>query len=337
MRKYLVVLTFLLAADQLIGAEPHYLDRYKPVAIWTLDQSPDSENLSDTSGQLKAVVHGGTPLPGYIDGARDFLSKAWDFNEVNSSLRSESKGRLQTIGDMEDTKGVSLSFWMKCPKERLQNQHRVINGAGIEVSMKHMNFGALAVGFGNYRIDFGGYRWGGPKAFDGEWHHVVATVDFSSRRNNLVMYLDGEEAHRADGVSNASFNSTNPRAVFHIGARRNGGHQFSGALDDVAVFDYPLSAEQVNAIHTGPVFAGLAQEVYLPDSAKLRGVVPEGVALSWSKKSGKGEVSFADAAKASTEATFSAPGDYVLNFRAEGFASQSLKVSVQPSCGSALG
>ena len=40
------------------AAERHYLARYAPVAIWTLDQEPASENLSDTSGRLKAKVHG---------------------------------------------------------------------------------------------------------------------------------------------------------------------------------------------------------------------------------------------------------------------------------------
>jgi len=111
-----------LPASSSSAAQPHYLDRYKPVAIWTLDQAPTSDNLSDTSGQLKATVHGDNEkgLPKHVDGARDFLGKAWDFNGVPTSFRSEATGRLQTLGDMERTKGISVSFWMKAPIERLQ-------------------------------------------------------------------------------------------------------------------------------------------------------------------------------------------------------------------------
>ena len=146
----------------------------------------------------------------------------------------------------------------------------------------------MGISFGpGYGVNFGHYDPAGLRAFDGKWHHIVATVDFSSRRRNLVMYLDGQEVNRADGAANASFNDSNPRTAFFIGARRNGGHPFSGALDDVAVFDYPLAPDQVLGIYTGPVFAGVSQEIYLPDTATLKSTAPEGVAVSWSRKSGK--------------------------------------------------
>ena len=71
------------------------------------------------------------------------------------------------------------------------------------------------------------------------------------------------------------------------------------------------------------VEAGADQTVYLPASAVLAGGVsddglPEGSALSllWSKVSGPGSVVFADAHAASTAASFSAAGTYVLRLSA---------------------
>ncbi len=130
-----VAITFLTAIAA--AAEPHYLDRYKPVAVWTLDPSPTAENLSDTSGKLKAKVHGDRKkgLPKLVGGARDFLGKAWDFNGVSTSFRSEATGRMQTLGDMENTKGISVSLWMKAPIERLQNHYRVFGHPAVEATM----------------------------------------------------------------------------------------------------------------------------------------------------------------------------------------------------------
>jgi len=64
-----------LSAD----AAEHYLDRYEPVANWTLDQSPESKTLSDTTGQYKSLLIGQTDkrLPRQVAGARVFLSKAF--------------------------------------------------------------------------------------------------------------------------------------------------------------------------------------------------------------------------------------------------------------------
>jgi K319-like protein len=86
--------------------------------------------------------------------------------------------------------------------------------------------------------------------------------------------------------------------------------------DDVAVIVIPPNqAPSVNA--------GADQTVFLPATASLSGSVtddglPQGstVAVSWSKVSGPGTVTFADASAAATTASFSIAGDYVLRLTA---------------------
>lgn len=76
-------------------------------------------------------------------------------------------------------------------------------------------------------------------AIDGDWHHLVFTKDGM----DLALYLDGAAVGTATdipGISNGGF--------FTIGARTNAGQAvFQGALDEIALYDYPLSAEQVAA------------------------------------------------------------------------------------------
>jgi len=89
----LSIVALMFGVVHVAATEPHYLDRYDPVAIWTLNQKPGTEGMSDTSGNLEVQTHGPEPYPAFVDGARDFLGKAWDFYGVDSSFRSEFNGR----------------------------------------------------------------------------------------------------------------------------------------------------------------------------------------------------------------------------------------------------
>jgi len=62
--------------------------------------------------------------------------------------------------------------------------------------------------------------------------------------------------------------------------------------------------------------AGIDRVVVLPAKTFLRGSAGPGTSVTWTKESGPGDVSFADAKAAITTATFSAPGEYVLKLTA---------------------
>lgn len=313
------------------ASKSHYLDRYEPVAIYALDDDPNAATVGDAHGKFPAVLHrkeSGTPA--VVKGARDFTGQAWNFKGVPSSLRSQVNGDFHSLGDIEQTNGISVSFWMQLPLTDMQSNHRAFGHPAVEATIGTIGYGGLGIHFGN------GYHVGwdrniGYKAFDGQWHHVTATADFTNTRDNVALYLDGREVARVDGVSNNSFNSTKPKDYFYVGARRNGGHDFSGRLDDVALFSYTLSPEQVQAIYHGPVYAGAPIDVYLPDTTTLNGIAPDDARLVWSVHSGPGEVRFADAWKPDTAVKFDTPGSYELTLQVEGYdAKQTLQVTVHP-------
>lgn len=76
-----------------------------------------------------------------------------------------------------------------------------------------------------------------------KWSHLVATYDGT----DVVLYVDGQEAMRrpqTPGLDPAA------GAIFSIGARASGKvPDYRGALDEVAVYDHPLSAARVAAHH----------------------------------------------------------------------------------------
>lgn len=95
---------------------------------------------------------------------------------------------------------------------------------------------------------------------------------------------------------------------------------FSGTRPDAGAYQYHPS-EPTN--QTPVVSAGADAAITLPASASLNGSatddgLPAGPALSftWSKVSGPGTVAFVSASSATTTATFSAAGTYVLRFAA---------------------
>jgi DUF1680 family protein len=92
--------------------------------------------------------------------------------------------------------------------------------------------------------------------------------------------------------------------------------------------------------HFAPVVkAGIERSVVLPGATYLSGFVKgsaspgKSLVVSWTKDSGPGSVVFANANSATTSATFSTPGDYVLKFTANdgvGDSSDTVKVTACP-------
>jgi len=105
-------------------------------------------------------------------------------------------------------------------------------------------------------------------------------------------------------------------------------HQANGTSSDI-IFDLFLNGDAF-AVNTAPVAnAGSDQTITLPAAATLNGTVhddglpvPPGLlTLAWSKVSGPGTVTFANAAAPNTSASFSTAGTYVLRLTANDGAS----------------
>ncbi len=146
---------------------------------------------------------------------------------------------------------------------------------------------------------------------------------------------------KVNGPGDVSFgnaNAANTSASFNTAGnyvlRLNASDGQLGADDDITVtVNPPNQAPTVNA--------GTNQTIALPATANLNGLAiddgfPVGSSLSvgWSRSSGPGEVTFANANSLTTLASFSEPGVYVLKLTAddsEEATSSELTISVSPA------
>jgi fibro-slime domain-containing protein/RHS repeat-associated protein len=136
-----------------------------------------------------------------------------------------------------------------------------------------------------------------------------------------------------------------------------GGFNFRGQIDEVNLFNRPLTPPEMLAIynarsggmckdqvnHPPAVNAGPDQTITVRDAATLPGTAtddgrPEGstLAISWSVISGPGTVTFENSQQAGTTATFSLPGTYVLRLTGSDsdlISDDDVVITVNPSAG----
>jgi hypothetical protein len=159
---------------------------------------------------------------------------------------------------------------------------------------------------------------------DGNWHHYCATVG----SGGLTVYLDGNQ-RVTDAAIGGTF--TLPGNIY-IGGRSdlNAGRFFGGKIDDVRIYSQALVAADVMNLYSGgpanvapTANASTAYpKVMIPNALTLTGTIsddglPNGTCTAaWSMVSGPGTVAFANPAAASTTATFSTAGTYMLQLTA---------------------
>ena len=169
--------------------------------------------------------------------------------------------------------------------------------------------------------------------------HVAVTYDGTTIR----LYVDGVQ--NASGVASFAINANDlPLAIADL-SNLPTDRYFQGAMDDVRLYHRALSPAEIaalaNPVNQPPtVNAGPDQNVTLPGAATLSGIAtddglpsPGTLSTTWSKVSGPGTVTFADASILATTATFSAAGTYVLRLSADDSALQAsdeLTVTVNP-------
>ncbi len=96
----------------------------------------------------------------------------------------------------------------------------------------------------------------------GEWHHVFATYDGSSRATGLKIYIDGKP-QEVNVEQNGLSETIQAETPLYVG-RRNPGSQFSGLVDDVRIYDVELTPKEVatlaGADPIGPILATKREE-----------------------------------------------------------------------------
>ncbi len=233
----------------------------------------------NNSSQLSAVTHSYSPTPitSYdlsdcnITGKHDIsmLDVGGDFQMNNnpnltgvthsfSSLSTSFDGMNDFVDmgnnlDFTNTDAFSISCWFKRTRSGVSEflvskQDSTSNSRGYTLLIP-FDDNRVTVVIRNNTASSGRLIVDCTTAItDTNWHNIIMTYDGSSNVSGINLYLDG---NNDTGVTSGTLSATiSNTASFQIGAK-NGSNEFSGNLDEVAVWNTELSASDVTTIYNG--------------------------------------------------------------------------------------
>jgi hypothetical protein len=191
-----------------------------------------------TNGRDAAGINGIAFAPGRV-------AQAFDFNGIMESV---------DLGPWFDYQVFTVSLWVKAGPSQvpyadiMDNNHTEARGWVVQSENKtdaaksYFGWGCAGVGY----VNFGLVR--------GQWHHLALAVDASHTGR---FYFDGALLDTLAGAGPVVYDGTQ---FLRLGQWGGGGRNFNGAIDEVAIFDRDLTAEEVAAIH-GARSAGMRKDL----------------------------------------------------------------------------
>jgi hypothetical protein len=275
MKLILIFTTFLLITILMISGclndlNPRHPDILKGlVAHWTFDE--DSGNIIGDSSPYgnNGTVYGATWTSGVVDGALEF-DGIDDFVQIPDNS-SPPPFHLAALGD------GSISIWFKFDYVPLGNGIMPIfyygatdpcenmpdaanQGVIIEVGHSPIHLGSKRIYFTIFAdgCNFPSFCFDSRDSLnEGEWYHFVAVVGTYKNIGYNTGYLNGEEmTNRRYNFGNLGYSQFLVNAVKHEilwigrGYWDADPYYFDGIIDDVRIYDRPLSTKEVHILYT---------------------------------------------------------------------------------------
>jgi hypothetical protein len=203
------------------------------VGHWTFDESSGTVAADSSDSHNDGALTGDQVwVPGKIGNA--FLFSGDDYFTISRPVDSDLTfcTWIQTTST-----GYTTEHWVTM--EILDGELGFLNpdfGFGVDVN------GHLAYGNGGaYDATVNGTT----AINDGAWHHVCATRNRASQ--DVYLYVDGVED--MSGQTDGTFFIGNDTVL--IGGAQDGGANFNGLIDDLRVYDYALSADDIARVYAG--------------------------------------------------------------------------------------
>jgi autotransporter-associated beta strand protein len=302
--------------------------------LYTLNQTPvyGTDAIIDAFGTTQGTLTG-SPAPVLVPGPSVVTGSAWNFSGGQGYVSVASDSFTNRLGDINQTTGITVGMWIKllyAINSGLDNSRAM--GIGPNDSICDVT---TSNGSGNFQFTFDNSATiSSGSVLDGNWHHVVATLDYQKSSNNLVLYVDGKSASTSTVPITSSFSSSSTSMT--IGKYNNNGPPFVGSLGQVITFDRALTAGEISSIYTSGTVANQAPMVvpgatttnvqWPANTDTVYATVtddglpnpPGTVTGSWSKVSSPsgGSVVFSNTNGLTCGLTFSGTGTYIVRYTA---------------------
>ncbi len=237
-------------------------NRGMPIGWWKADECSGT-TLNDASGNSNTgtITIGGTGVSSVGD--CNTASTAWGngaTGKFNSSIAFDGADDKASLGRVTATDTVSQltwSYWVK-PDALTASKVMFAKGNALSATDEGWAFSTYAsdptavsilVSSNLTDLSTGAFTSGGILSV-GNWTHVVAVYDGtqSGNGNRLKMYANGKLLNISyAGTIPASLTTTTATNVT-LGATSDNTAYFDGEMDDVRIYNYALSANQVNKL-----------------------------------------------------------------------------------------
>ena len=98
----------------------------------------------------------------------------------------------------------------------------------------------------------------------GNWYHIVGTANYNGSHTNLSLYIDGE----IDGSASHSGEILSTNYPLIIGARQDLYNFFNGTIDEVQIYNFTLTPEQINAMYQAGLDNHSVETIVLQETQK---------------------------------------------------------------------
>lgn len=222
----LLCTTYTIAKDK-----PVTLDNDPNLAAWWKFDETSGKTAADSSKHKRK----GTLMEGLS------FEKDSTTGRIKKALKFDGEGfvEIKKYKGVTGTRPRTVAAWF-----------RTTEAKGDIISWGEDDFGKMFI-FGHIRGRIGirpngGYLYINDETNDGKWHHVAAVVEEAELPNlydNVKLYKDGELAEIHD-IGLLDLWPIDTGKKFDVSIGKN----FEGLIDDVRIYDRPLSENEIKAL-----------------------------------------------------------------------------------------
>lgn len=183
---------------------------------------------------------------------------------IGNALRLQLKGPALTLSNLVDRGPITLAFWLKPESEngvilkKLGQQELFPHGILLSLTNQHLHFELHHKMF-EFDATMVPIEATISEALPlNSWSHIALSLDGKRRDRGPALYINGRECALDPVKATArGLNTISNTAPFTLGSRTHQG--VAGYLDDLWVFDRPLSDEEVGLLYQVPAAIALAE------------------------------------------------------------------------------
>ena len=237
------------------------------------------QNLNDSAHGLAGAASTTNDTLSYVDGHNGAYG-AGLFGGGGYEATGAGTGHAETASSVDNNgtgDNITVQWWGLVGNFDVNWQAGVAKGEGNNWRF-HRQGGDLTMAWQGGGGDIGGGA-AGPAINDGMWHHLVGTKDSVLGR---VLYIDGVQVATGAAGTPLAINDALP---LMIGENPQGnGRDWNGGIDDVAIWNRALGADEVAAIFAAGQ-AGNSLGTLIPEpSTGLLGLLALGLFVARRKR-----------------------------------------------------